>query len=466
MSHLQTLQSFPNFADVPAEQLQWLAERLEERHITEPTTLINAGASIDYLTILVKGRVRIDGGAADDILVYEAPGSISGVLPYSRLKTATFPIVAEAETTLLQLHRDHLREMAQTCYELTEVMVRQMTDRVRDFTRQIQQEEKMASLGRLSAGLAHELNNPVAAVVRSADALKSHMKATPERFKAVMSIQLSKEEVDMVNEVMFSRIQQKSPTLSMLERNSREDDLTDWLDDHGVENPEDLTESLVDFGFTEDDLEQISDRVDDGNLNAVMGWIVNNLVTEKLVREIAEASSRISTLVSSIKSYTHMDRGEGREEINLEEGIRSTLTLLNHKLKSKRIRASVDVPAKLPCLTGWPGQLNQVWTNLIDNAVDAMPDGGRLDIRAELEERPDGSAFVYTHVTDSGEGIPEAIQSKIFDPFFTTKEIGKGTGLGLDIVQGIVRRHRGSIKLQSQPGRTEFIICLPVDRDQ
>lgn len=462
MTILQTLQSFPNFADVPADQLQWLAERLEQKHLTEQTTLIEPGAAINYLTILVKGRVRIDGGASDDILVYETPGNISGVLPYSRLKTATFPIIAEAETTLLQLHRDHLRDMARSCYELTEVMVRQMTDRVRDFTRQIQQEEKMASLGRLSAGLAHELNNPVAAVVRSADALKSHMKATPERFKAVMAIQLSKEEVDIVNEVLFSRMPKKSPTLSMLERNSREDDLNDWLDDHSIENPGDLTESLVDFGFTEDDLEQISDRVDDGNLNAVMGWIVNNLVTEKLVREIANASGRISTLVNSIKSYTHMDRGEGREEINLEEGIRSTLTLLNHKLKSKHINATVDVPAKLPCLTGWPGQLNQVWTNLIDNAVDAMPDGGRLEIHSELDERTDGSAFVLTHVIDSGEGIPEAIQSKIFDPFFTTKEIGKGTGLGLDIVQGIVRRHRGSIKLQSQPGRTEFIICLPI----
>lgn len=463
MDKFSTLRQFPNFADIPDEQLHWFADRLEENYFDELTTMIQVGDPIHYLTVLVKGKVRIDGGAADDLIIYDEPGSISGVLPYSRLKTASFPIIAEADTTLLQLHRDNLREMTQQCYELTELMVRQMTDRVRDFTKQAQQGEKMASLGRMSAGLAHELNNPVSAVVRTADALKHHMKATPERFKAVMSIQLPEEEVDVVNRVMFQRLQQLSPPLSMLERNNREDELTDWLDDHTVPNPEDLTEMLVEFGFTVDDLDEIGDRVSEGNLGAVLGWIVNNLVTEKLVREIAEASGRISTLVKSIKSYTHMDRGEGRENVNLEEGIQNTLTLLNHKIKTKHISATVQIPSDLPIICGWPGELNQVWTNLIDNAIDAMPDGGQLEIRSDVDKRTDGSSFVYTHVIDNGEGISEANQAKIFEPFFTTKEIGKGTGLGLDIVQGIIKHHRGSIKVESKPGRTEFIVCLPIE---
>lgn len=463
MDLVSTLHQFPNFVDVPEAQLQWFVERAEERHFSQSTTTTPAGVSIDYLTVLLSGRIRIDGGASDDIVVYDVPGCILGILPYSRMKAATFPVIADANTSVLQLHRDHLRSMTEHCYELTEVMVRQMTDRVRDFTRQIQQGEKMASLGRLSAGLAHELNNPVSAVVRSADALKGHMKATPERFKAVMSIQLPEEEVDLVNELMFRRLNAGKPSLSMLERNSLEDDLTDWLDDNSLENPEELTESLVEFGFTIDDLDEIGDRVSAENLPAILGWIVNNLVTEKLVREIAEASKRISTLVGSIKSYTHMDRGEGREKIELKNDIMNTLTLLDHKLKVKHIATSVSIPADLPPFTGWPGELNQVWTNLIDNAVDAMPDGGKIEIKTELDQRSDGSSFVYTHVIDNGEGISPEIKSKIFDPFFTTKAMGAGTGLGLDIVQGIIKHHRGSIKVESEPGRTEFIVCLPIE---
>ncbi len=463
MDYVSTLRQFPNFDGVPTDQLQWFVDRAKEDHFSEQTTMTELGAPIDYLTVLLDGRIRIDAGAADDIVVYDEPGAILGLLPYSRMKEANFPVVADADTKVLQLHRDHLRDMSEHCYELTEIMVRQMTDRVRDFTRQIQQGEKMASLGRLSAGLAHELNNPVSAVVRSSDALKNHMKATPERFKAVMAIQLPEDEVDVVNEVMFNRLKEPSPTLSMLERNSRQDDLTDWLDDHAIENPDDLTDSLVDFGFTVDDMDEIGDRVSDKNLSAVLGWIVNNLVTEKLVREIAEASSRISTLVGSIKSYTHMDRGEGKEIVELKHGIINTLTLLDHKLRAKRISSTVQIPPDLPTLKGWPGELNQVWTNLIDNAVDAMPDGGKIEIKSELDQRSDGSAFVYTRVIDNGEGIPEKIRSKIFEPFFTTKAMGAGTGLGLDIVQGIVKHHRGSIKVESEPGRTEFIVCLPVD---
>lgn len=465
MDLVSTLHKFPNFSEVPEAQLQWFVERAEERHFSETTTTTPAGVAIDYLTVLLSGRIRIDGGASDDIIVYDVPGCILGILPYSRMKAATFPVIADANTTVLQLHRDHLRSMTEHCYELTEIMVRQMTDRVRDFTRQIQQGEKMASLGRLSAGLAHELNNPVSAVVRSAGALKSHMNATPERFKAVMAIHLPEEEIDLVNALMFKRLKGGPATLSMLERNTLEDDITDWLDDNSIENPEDLTESLVEFGFTVDDLDEIGDRVSAENLSAILGWIVNNLVTEKLVREIAEASKRISTLVGSIKSYTHMDRGEGREKIELKNDIMNTLTLLDHKLKVKHISTSVNIPPDLPTFKGWPGELNQVWTNLIDNAVDAMPDGGKIEIKTELDQRADGSAFVYTRVIDNGEGIKPEIKSKIFDPFFTTKAMGAGTGLGLDIVQGIIKHHRGSIKVESEPGRTEFIVCLPVDSE-
>ena len=194
----------------------------------------------------------------------------------------------------------------------------------------------------------------------------------------------------------------------------------------------------------------------------MLNWIVNNFVTEKLIVEIADASARIGALVGAIKSYTHMDRGGGKLELDLAEGIHSTLTLLNHKLKAKHIAAAVTIPADLPVVCGWPGELNQVWTNLIDNAVDAMTDGGKLEITAGVDKHADASEYVLTKVIDNGAGIPDEIRSKIYDPFFTTKGIGKGTGLGLDIVKGIIKHHNGSIKVDSKPGRTEFTVCLPV----
>jgi len=464
MDLFDTLRSFPVFEHVPSEQLQWVVDRAEEATFAANEPINKTGDPIDHLMLVLDGRVRIEwpNSNGDEIAMYESQ-SILGVLPFSRLVKAMGQVVADKPTHALLLHRSHFRELAHACYELTEALVHQMTTRVRDFTRQAQQNEKMASLGRLSAGLAHELNNPVAAVVRSADTLKEHMRATPEAFKAIMHLSLTDDQVDSVNELIFRKIDQKPPVLTMMQRSRLEDELTDWLDDQEIDGVTDsstldLAGPLVDFGFTADDLDWILERIGANNLAGVVGWLVDNLVTEKLVRDISEASKRISTLVGSIKNYTHMDRGSGKTEVDLPEGVRSTLVLLDHKLKSKKISVTLDFPPDLPPVCGWPGELNQIWTNLIDNAVDALPEGGQLTIRSTV----DRNEFVLTKVIDNGSGIPADIQDKIFEPFFTTKDIGKGTGLGLDIVQGIIRHHNGSIHVRSQPGETVFSICLPI----
>ncbi|QHV98936.1 sensor histidine kinase [Spirosoma endbachense] len=462
MTLLENLKKFPEFTTVPDEQLQWLIDRAEEVMYEQETILYKPGEPADHLMLLLEGRVRIDNGSSgvgDELYMYD-PHSILGVLPFSRMKSFPSRFVTHTAVRMLRLHRDHLLGMIQTCYELTASLVQQMTSRVRYFTKQAQQNDKLASLGRLSAGLAHELNNPVAAVVRSVDTLSTHLRATPEAFKTVMSLNLTDDQVDCVKTVFFKKMDQKSAgetrQLSLLERTSLEDELTDWLDDHGIDDSMDLAGPLVEFSFTVDDLDWLLDKVDDTNLAGVTNWIVNNLVTEKLVSDISEASKRISTLIGSIKNYTHMDRGGGKEQVMLADGIRSTITLLNHKIKSKHIELNLSIPDNLPAVCGWPGELNQVWTNLIDNAIDALPDGGKIDI-VSLPDRE----FVLTRIIDNGTGIPDDIRDKIFDPFFTTKEIGKGTGLGLDIVNGIVEHHNGSIKVHSEPGHTEFSVCLP-----
>ncbi|GAB2559177.1 sensor histidine kinase [Spirosoma areae] len=475
MNLLETLRQFPAFENVPDEQLSWFIDQSEETTFPSEAVINKPDAPADYLILLLDGRIRIDAGtngAGDELLTYE-PQSILGLLPFSRMKNFPNWIMAASPVRVLRLHRDRLPDLIHTCYELTEAFVHQMTTRVRDFTKLTQQNERMASLGRLSAGLAHELNNPVAAVVRSADTLKTHMRATPEAFKAIMHLNLTDEQVDSVNVVFFKKLDKQlslnsTQRLTLLERSSLEDDVTDWLDDHGVDDRSDgpsvdLAGPLVEYGFTVDDLDWILEKIGDANLAGVANWLVNNLVTEKLVLDISEASKRISTLVNSIKNYTHMDRGAGKEHVKLADGIRSTLTLLDHKVRSKHIVVTVDLPDDLPAVCGWPGELNQVWTNLIDNAIDALPDGGKLVISSQWDKRPDGSEFVLTKLTDTGSGIPADIRDKIFEPFFTTKEIGKGTGLGLDIVQGIVKHHNGSIKVDSEPGHTEFSVCLPIN---
>jgi signal transduction histidine kinase len=467
---LSELHKFPAFTDVPDEQLLWLLDHADEETFADGTVIFKPGDALNHLNLLLTGRVRLDNGpngTADELAVFESYSTL-GVLPYSRLAKAASFGRAEGQMRWLALHRDYLKPMTQTCYELTAAFVRQMTNRVRTFTAQQQQTDKLASLGRLSAGLAHELNNPVAAVVRSASTLKDHLRATPDGFKTLMHLTLTDAQVDAVNTAFFSKIDQKATNgpknrLSLLERSSREDELTDWLDDRAISDALDLAGSLTEFGVTTEDLDWLLAQIGDENLPGVVNWLVNNMVTEQLVIDISEASTRIQSLVGSIKDYTHMDQGGSKQTLHLADGLRSTVTLLNHKIKAKHISLNLDLPTELPEIAGWPGELNQVWTNLIDNAVDALPDtNGIINISAHHDPRPHGPGFVITTITDNGAGIPEDIRSKIFDPFFTTKPIGKGTGLGLDIVQGIVRHHNGSVKVESEPGRTVFSVCLPV----
>ena len=461
MDCLTELKNNPKFTGVPEEQLLWLVDRSECREYPADAMIYKPGDPTDHFLIVLKGHIRfylIQQGQQQELRVSE-DGSLEGVLPFSRMVESVAFWQTIGPTAVLALHRDHFREMIQTQFELTETLVHVMTTRVRETTRMLQQNDKMMALGRMSAGLAHELNNPVSAIVRSSDTLKSHLHNTPQRFKDVMALRVTDEMVDRVSNLLFRKT--KSPAegkrLSLMERSSLEDELLDWFDDNDVADGSELTESLVDFGFTTDDLDTLLVDVAPDNRATVLNWLVNNLVTERLVTDIEEASKRIAILVDAIKSYTHMDRGTGRECIHLREGIDSTLVLLKHKLKEKNIQVSVTIADDLPQIEAYPSELNQIWTNLIDNAIDAMSNGGRLQITGEVDHE-----FELIRVIDDGSGIPAENLDHIFDPFYTTKAIGKGTGLGLDIVQGIIRHHNGRIYVNSNPGRTEFKVCLPI----
>ncbi|MDW7695453.1 ATP-binding protein [Flammeovirgaceae bacterium SG7u.111] len=453
-----SLQSLSIFDGIPQNQLEWVLENGKCLNFSEGDYLFQKGDPIDQLYIILEGKFIINieqNGEFRNTGEINA-GELSGSLPYSRASSAFGFAIATKPSKVVSLHKSYFLEMIREHHELTTMLVHTMTSRVRDFTNLQQQQEKMMALGKLSAGLAHELNNPASAMVRSAQDLKQHLAAESEKFKDVISIDITPEKVDAVNDVLFSKIKTRErQKLSLSQKTELEDEIADWLEDHGFEDGYELADVFVDFAFTVHDFEEVGKHVTAGDMVPVVSWMGNVLTTESLVTEIEASAERISNLVSSIKSYSHMDKGTDFEQVDIRSGIENTLKMLNHKLKQKQIAVETDFGKEAPLIHGKVGALNQVWTNIIDNATDALDQGGKLSISIQKELE-----CLTVNIEDNGHGIPEETQSKIFDPFFTTKKIGQGTGLGLDIVAKILREHKADIRVQSKPGQTKFIITF------
>lgn len=462
---VEWLQSIDAIKDVPKKQLQWWLDNCTQMRLEPGETVFRNGDLIKGTFIIISGKFRLciqQGDELREVAVFESR-AITGYLPFSRAKLING--IGEVVTTLdyLFFPVDKMEVMIRTQFELTQALVHVMTTRVRNFTAFEQQNEKMMALGKLSAGLAHELNNPAAAVVRGAASLIKHLQLTPETFKKVMAVKLTADGVDFLSDRLFAVIcREEKPHLTLMQRSGLEDDLLDWMSGYKVENDQEIAENMVDFGFTVTDLYAFKEHIPDDSLSAVFNWINNNLVTEKMVMDIEDASRRIADLVGAVKNFTHMDQGHGKQYADIHKGILSTLTMLQYKIKHGNITVDQQFDLSLPPVNAMIGELNQVWTNLIDNALDAMDANGKgvLTIKTAL----DGEC-VQVAVIDNGPGIPEDIQNRIFDPFFTTKDVGKGTGLGLDVVTRIVQQHKGTIKVNSVPGRTEFVVEFPVNGD-
>lgn len=458
---VKDMQAIEVFKDVPESQLQWMIDRSEHYELEEGALMTSPGEPISGTHIIFSGKIelyRIQNNTKLTIAQL-LPGTVTGILPFSRGKIGIAYGQCLETTQLMTFPKDQLRELIVSHYELTQALVIVMTSRVREFTELEQQNEKMMALGKLSAGLAHELNNPAAAIVRSSASLKEHLVMQPDSFKSLLSIHLSQEEIDLINDKMISLLTKADrPVLSMMKRSEKEDEILDWLDMNRIQGCDDIADNLVEFGVGEDDLEELKSKINQKDLSPILTWMNNSLTTERMVADIQESSKRIAELVGSVKTFTHMDRGGEREFVDIHVGIRNTLIMLNYKLKKGNIKVTEDFDLTLPPVKAMVGELNQVWTNLIDNAIDALEN--RQDAELTLITRRD-KEFVKVTICDNGAGIPAEIRSKIFDPFFTTKAIGKGTGLGLDVVMRIVKQHHGTVTLHSQPGRTEFLVCFP-----
>ncbi|HEY4338301.1 MAG TPA: ATP-binding protein [Puia sp.] len=457
------LHSIEALAEVPADQLQWLIDNCEYRTVPEGEFLFRIGDPVKGAYIVISGKIKLFYLQKQEIIEVSVlgPKEISGALPFSRALKVSVNAKILQETTFMILSMEKFRELVSHNYELTGAFVHVMTNRVRSFTSLQQQNEKMMALGKLSAGLAHELNNPAAAIVRGSESLVQHLQLEPELFKDMINVQMEAKDVDFISGKLFEILhREEKPKWSLVQRTEMEDEMRDWLEEHDVECAEDIAQNILEYHFTCEDMEAFEKHVPAKYLSPVLNWINTNLVTERMVQDIREASKRIFELIQSVKNFTHMDQGKGKERIEIHSGIINTLKMMEYKLKKGNITVVKEFDLELPKVMALVGELNQVWTNLIDNAVDAMEANGKgkLIIRTELDH-----AFAKVSIIDDGPGIPEDIRSQIFDPFFTTKDIGKGTGLGLDVVQRIVSgQHHGSVKCTSIPGHTEFIVCLPI----
>ncbi|MFD0794349.1 ATP-binding protein [Mucilaginibacter litoreus] len=459
---LDELKAVQALEHVPEEQLNWLIANGQTIEVPEGERFFQKGDPLDKTYIIIEGRFRIcamQGTKIREVLIVKEH-TITGYLPFSRATNAFGYGEAMQYMRMLKIEKAKLQDAIKQHYELTEALVHAMTSRVRDFTSMQQQNEKMFALGKLSAGLAHELNNPASAITRGAAALQCQVKLLPELFKDVASLNIASEKIDSINNLLISKTgQQNKQMLTMMQRADKEDQITDWLLDHEIKDL-DMAENFVEFDFGPDDLDHLNSCTPSPKLNVVLAWMNNYLLQEKMVADIRDASHRISELVSSVKTFTHMDKDTDKQLLDIHSGIRNTLTLLNHKLRKANVEVIEDFDMQIPQVKALPGELNQVWTNLIDNAVDAMETNGKGVLT--IKTKKDGK-FVCVYITDNGPGIPAELQSQIFDPFFTTKDMGKGTGLGLDVVTRISQQHNGTVKVKSEPGNTEFTVCFPIN---
>ena len=453
------LRTIDVFADQDDQHLEWLASVATERTIAEGDTPFERGAPAVEMYATIEGAFQIFSFQGEKRTLFGTvrAGEISGLLPYSRMETFAGEGVAVADGRIALVHKDRFPEMLSRMPEVGKRLVARMTDRVRESSRNDVQREKMMSLGKLSAGLAHELNNPAAAIRRSVSDLRERMEAMPALVTRLTGHGLTPDQVEAARGALMTCTAPTPGTLSTLERGEREDDLADWLEAHDVPDAYVAAEVLADEGVTPDALGRLAEQVEAGALSDVILWIEKGLAADRLMAEIERAAGGISDLVASVKGYTHRDQSPDRQNVDVHAGIDQTLTMLGHAVRTQSVHVRRDYADDVPEVCAFPGEINQVWTNLIDNALDAAGDGGTVEIATRLE-----GALVCVAITDSGAGIPPEVQDRIFEPFFTTKDPGQGTGLGLDIAQRIVMQHEGTIRVDSEPGRTTFEVCLPV----
>ncbi len=454
------------FEHLRDDQADWIIGHSTVLELPSNTYVFRQGEPSDYWFVVLEGEMQImeerDGG--EFLLATHTKGAFSGEAP---LLSGT-PYIASARTLtqarLLRLDNQSFRDMFGVCPVIVSKLFGTLQWRIQTTEALARQREKLSALGVMAAGLAHELNNPAAAAARAADQLQMAIDAMhPPLIHMAGTLQSSQFEhlLKMRNDAVKHAAD--TDDLDSLTQSDREDEVGSWMDDHNLDNSWDMAPVFVSGGIDADQLDDLENVVGDEVLPDAIGWLYASLNAAELLHQVEQSTRRISSLVKAVKSYSYMDQAP-QQEIDVHEGIEDTLTILAHKLRSHYITTVKHFDKTIPMIHAYGSELNQVWTNIIDNAIDAMFTAhgkGTLSISTRAE-----GDSVYIEIGDNGTGMPESVRAHIFEAFYTTKEVGKGTGLGLDIAHRIIfSRHRGDITVTSQqtdPSGTCFQIRLPI----
>ena len=452
------------FEDLSDEQLASVGQGTEMR-LEKGDYVKKAGDPPDGFYVVIEGQIEWTSEVrGQDVFVQSlGPGEFWG---HELLLTGKpYPVSGRAVTPvrLYAFETDDFWRMLSDCPSILRKLMALVVERFGNLGEAEQQHAKLISLGTMAAGLAHELNNPAAAVGRSAHEAREIFRESSAKAIRLGTLDMSPEErlvVEGLPEEVAARAE-NTEELDSLERSDLEDEVALWLEDHGVKEAWDLSPTLVAAGLDVRWLDELEGRLPGGYAGGYAGdvvtWLASEVAGDELLREIGYASIRISELVGAVKSYSYMDKTASKE-VDVHAGLNNTLIMLGHKLKKGSIEVVRDYEKNLPPVCGHGGELNQVWTNLIDNAIDAVDGRGRITVRTASE-----NGRVLIEIADDGPGIPNEVREKIFDPFYTTKDVGKGTGLGLDISHRVVvEDHKGDIRVLSEPGDTRFQVRLPI----
>ncbi len=420
--------------------------------------LFKEGDITQCFYVVLDGQIKITKqlGAEEIVVTIHQRGEFTGDL--GMLTGGVSQATAKSVGISRVIQFEDFKELLKNCPDSIDLFVPALAERSKELEIKLRQQEKLAALGKLSAGLAHELNNPAAAGRRAAKQLNTAIASLQQNMLSLRGKHFSANHRQLLAQLQQQAINQinSKSSLSPLEQSDREDRLADWLEDRGVNNAWELSPSLVSAGIEQSQLESLANEMESGAFTEALVWLEATLTMNGLVNEVEQSTSRISDLVGAIKNYSYMDQATV-QEVDLHEGLDNTLKILHHKLKYG-VTVNKEYSANIPRISVCGSELNQVWTNLIDNAIDAMDGKGKLTIRTALENN-----CVLVEIIDNGAGIPLEIQSRIFEPFFTSKEVGKGSGLGLDISRRIVvQKHKGNLRFESQPGKTNFQVRIPL----
>lgn len=449
----------PIFADLPDDQIAWFISQSQELHLKAGDSSTRQGDPADAMFVLLEGQLQGRGEIAGETVTFTInQGNVTGVLPFSRMTHFTVGIRAEADSRALRFPASLFPDLVQKMPELTKRLVGLMSDRIRETTRLEQQRDRLASLGKLSAGLAHELNNPASAAKRASCQLRITLKKIKEASHELGRRDLTAAQKAEIEKLEASFIQQSQPPPDVLTTSDLEEHIDSLLRSHGQNDLWQLAADLARKNVKPEALESLFEALDADTARAALVRIAASVEIADLLNEIESSTTRISDLVLAIKEYTYMDQAPV-QNVDIVKSLETTLTILNYKLK-RGVVVERDY-GRVPLLVNSFGsELNQVWTNIIDNAIDAMGGKGQLRVRTYRED-----SCVVVEIGDNGPGISVQVKPHIFEPFFTTKGVGEGTGLGLDTVQRIVKKHRGTIQVDSKPGDTRFQVRLPLSED-